>query len=503
MRNYARAHNCIFERILEPSMGDGRFVKAFAEDSDCITCVEIDEEAYRCFVKENDNKKVEAIRDDFLNYAERTETQFDLIIGNPPYINIKNLEADFLLKAKRFAEKEQLPPSIIKNAWAAFVIASSQLVKESGTIFFVLPFEFLQVQYAEKLRLFLEQKFNTIHIICFDEVLFAGIEQETCLVYLSNVPGKESTIAFEQYESIGSTCPKYETRIKKNKPLRKWSNALLDDAEIDLLHTKIDSAVLIDELGAASPGIVTAANNYFILSNEEKQLLQCEGLTLPIISKSAQCQNTIILDNTLFEKLASTGKKVHLLNLKDHNENSLPSKLKEYLSEVGNAKRNGIEIKNGYKCSKRNPWYAIPLISPKEICFFKRYDQMPRFVLNEAMFYTTDIAYGLSLKEAYDSKSVVFCFYNSFTLAQCEYRGRFYGGGVLELTPSEFKSITIPYMKISEEDFKTLQVMFQNNISSDEIIEYVDSTIFDKKQQDLIQPLKQIRRKLMNRRLKR
>lgn len=47
--------------------------------------------------------------------------------------------------------------------------------------------------------------------------------------------------------------------------------------------------------------------------------------------------------------------------------------------------------------------------------------------------------------------SFVFCFYNSMTLAQCEYNGRYYGGGVRELVPSELQSLTIPYETIEEE----------------------------------------------------
>lgn len=52
--------------------------------------------------------------------------------------------------------------------------------------FFVLPFEFLQVQYAEKLRIFLEKKFNTIEITTFEDRVFTDIEQDVCQVYFSN-----------------------------------------------------------------------------------------------------------------------------------------------------------------------------------------------------------------------------------------------------------------------------------------------------------------------------
>lgn len=59
--------------------------------------------------------------------------------------------------------------------------------------------EFLQVQYAEKLRGYLEQKFNTIHIISFEQSIFPEIEQDVCLVYLTNKQRCPAHILYEIY----------------------------------------------------------------------------------------------------------------------------------------------------------------------------------------------------------------------------------------------------------------------------------------------------------------
>jgi adenine-specific DNA-methyltransferase len=49
------------------------------------------------------------------------------------------------------------------------------------------------------------------------------------------------------------------------------------------------------------------------------------------------------------------------------------------------------------------------------------------------------------MKEDYDLNSLIFSFYNTLTLLMSEIEGRYYGGGVLELIPSEFKKLPIPY----------------------------------------------------------
>lgn len=68
----------------------------------------------------------------------------------------------------------------------------------------------------------------------------------------------------------------------------------------------------------------------------------------------------------------------------------------------------------------------------------------------------------------------------------CEYRGRFYGGGVGELVPSEFKSLCIPY----------------NNINIEEIFDYVDSIVLEDLSITDIKAIKKIREKYLLRRLK-
>ncbi|MBQ2288353.1 MAG: Eco57I restriction-modification methylase domain-containing protein, partial [Lachnospiraceae bacterium] len=90
--------------------------------------------------------------------ADESKGKYSLIIGNPPYINKKNMAKEDIDKAKALCKTEKLEVSAMQNMWLAFVVGASRLLLEEGTIFFVLPMEFLQVQYAEKLRIHLESK---------------------------------------------------------------------------------------------------------------------------------------------------------------------------------------------------------------------------------------------------------------------------------------------------------------------------------------------------------
>ena len=150
--------------ILEPSAGDGRFVPAISIFDCPITAVELYKEKADA-LHMHCGEKCEIICADFLSYALETEKKYDFIIGNPPYISKKSLpecQRDLSLK---LVEHFKLDEALFQNIWVSFILASLKVLSPNGSIFFVLPFEFLQVQYAERLREFLETKFNTIGIM--------------------------------------------------------------------------------------------------------------------------------------------------------------------------------------------------------------------------------------------------------------------------------------------------------------------------------------------------
>ncbi len=500
---YISNQNKLIRTMLEPSAGDGRFIDEFVNLStiDSIVGIELYKEKTFELGKKNYPPRVTVIVSDYLLYAQTCNEKFHLIIGNPPYINIKNMDKEFLDIGRTICKEFELSESLLQNAWVAFVLASIKLIDVNGAIFFVLPTEFLQVQYAEKLRGFLEEKFNTIHILSFSDRMFPEIEQEACLVYLTNEEEALPYILYRQYEKLASDNYLLESRIERNKPLKKWSNAILSDYDIDLLNRIAANYTRISNFAESAPGIVTAANNKFILTENEVAQYNCRQYVIPIISKGIMARNIFEINYDLITLLAQEGKKVYLLNLAKTSENELPDSLKEYLSAVATIKRNGIEIQNSYKCSRRKPWYAVPIVRSGSVIFFKRYDICPRISTNPFGIHTTDIAYNLQLHDEIDAESLVFCFYNSLTLAQCEFAGRYYAGGVSELTPNEFRSVSIPYKRIQSVDISKLKEMFNNNTALNIIIDFVNSkTLSLDLPSDEIKQLESIRKRLIKRR---
>ena len=102
---------------------------------------------------------------------------------------------------------------------------------------------------------------------------------------------------------------------------------------------------------------------------------------------------------------------------------------------------------------------------------------MPRLILNRLSAYTTDTAYRITPSAGIDAETLVACFLNSVTALSAELEGRFYGGGVLELVPSEIERLIVPYV----DGFGTTVDLLNNNIrqlDGKKLLEMQDKALF-------------------------
>lgn len=87
-----------------------------------------------------------------------------------------------------------------------------------------------------------------------------------------------------------------------------------------------------------------------------------------------------------------------------------------------------------------------------------------------------------------------------------EIQGRYYGGGVLEITPSEFKSLPLPYKFTDYKQLNMLDSMFRGKSTIEDICLYNDKRLFSSYGVELsdneLSTLSSIREKLVGRRLR-
>ncbi len=489
--------------ILEPSVGDGAFVEEINKIKQLrisFTALDINEGELKKAALKWIKKKANFETIDFLEYTN--SSKFSLIIGNPPYVKKNRLNNKQIDLCKDIHKAEGLSDVSVKNIWTTFLVKSNTMLADDGILAFVLPSELLQVKFAEEVREYLKKEFERIEIFTFNDLMFECKGQDTIVLfaYKRHVEQGEFFTNIESKEVLenNSFTLNHNSLLVESKV--KWTHHFLTKAELTFLDDLKSQLKTINDVCESKPGIVTAANNFFIIDQDTEKKYDLSEYTKSIIQKGYFVNGSVVFDE---EDLLHLEKTKHPTKLLQLNDNDIVSEsLSEYLT-IGVER----EIPDRYKCKIRNNWYVIPNISTRpDAFFFKRSHHYPKLLKNNSSAFVTDSAYKVKMKEGYDLNSFIYSFYNSLTLIFSEIEGRYYGGGVLELTPSEFKKLPIPYTEINEIEFDKFTTKFENKENIEDILNQNDYKILNTMlhlSQEEIDKLISIRKKLVSKRMRR
>lgn len=443
--------------VLEPSCGDGVFLDSLAqlgmmEGIDSISAVEIEpDEAEKVRKTYSCNNHVQVFNEDFFKFYTRVlgKEQYDLILGNPPYIRYqyltesqRELQSDILTSHGMRANK-------LINAWVAFLVACVQLLSDNGKIVFVIPAEILQVAYAEDLRLFLSEQLTQITLITFEQLVFPDIEQEV-VVLIGEKGAEEKGIRIIEMSNLNdfARLDLEQNGFQKMQHVReKWTKYFVNAKEMELIQRiRSDSRFAkFSDFGLINIGITTGNNSYFSITEDVCRKYHLESVTLPLIGRSSHAHGITFTENDWNENKA-TGKRARLILFPESIRfDDYPAEHKAYIA-FGEAHGEN----EGYKCSIRDRWYIIPSVWIPDAFFLRRNNIYPKFVLNKCDAVSTDTMHRMKFYIGVEPENILLSYYNSISFAFTEICGRSYGGGVLEILPGEMGNIMLP--KIEEID---------------------------------------------------
>lgn len=502
--------------VIEPSCGDGIFVSALSnvpEKKISLDILDINKEELNKtekLITKNKNIKFKAHHQDYLNFFLTNDHKYSLVIGNPPYIKKNNMLSEQIDRCEEIhnriitRENSKKSKEKIKNIWPAFVEAGIMSLNDNGVLCFVIPAEILQVIYARNLRTLIINEFDRVEVFAFNELIFEGIQQDVvALIGVKGLKNKnEHGFSFYQVDTLDDLREPRFTEKNNNvhrTTLDKWTNYILTDQELNFIEVlKNDYHPIKTFCKKAEVGIVSAANDYFILSDSDikKNNLNRLQIIRPILPKGYTIPEVASLTDNDLNELKKQNKRVNFLHFPDVSKDKLGKIANDYIS-----KGEELKLHLRYKMTKRKNWYHVPSVWKSEGLFVKRSHIYPNFFVNTVNALATDSFYRVVVKDQYDISKLVFSFYNSLTFVLSELEGRFYGGGVLELTPNEFKNLSIPYNKdITEKQFDKLDKMLRSNCSIEEILAFTNPILLSGVDTNR---LEKIRKKLVERRLKR
>jgi adenine-specific DNA methylase len=237
----------------------------------------------------------------------------------------------------------------------------------------------------------------------------------------------------------------------------KWTRALLTASErglLDALYGRPD-VHRFNEIAEVDVGIVTGANKFFLVPDETVERFELQAFAHPMFGRSEHCPG-VIYDERQHQENARVGNPTNFIWFPKEAV-KLGKPVLEYI-HLGESQ----SLHTRYKCRIRNPWYAVPSVYTTRIGMLKRSHDTPRLIYNRLGAYTTDTAYRINTTVSTPEK-LIYCFLNPLTALSAELEGRHYGGGVLELVPTEIEKLLVPIPAKVQPEIRKLDTLVRES----------------------------------------
>lgn len=429
------------ERAIEPSMGDGQFLRALGLHAERVGHrgvelwgVELDQVAYRETVGGGIVAPERAILGDFL---EVEPFPVDVAIGNPPYVRLRHLprvEAD---RARLIGSQElgsQIDPA--GSVWLPFVTHATSFLKNGGRLAFVLPLELTYVRYAKPLWRFLGARFESLRVVRVHERLFPDLLQDVVILLADGRGSMTSTVQYDCFERRSDLLdghPSITAQIDLGRILgdeRPFMEALLARDLCDLLGGRLSEiASPLREKVTWNIGYVSGDKAFFHPRPEAitEFALSKHSLT-PAISSGR-----LATKHGLMTAGIPRGATQQLF-LPDSDALTLGVGERRYIRHGEAA-----GVQHRYKCRIRDPWYVTPGVRAPDLVM-PVFSDRPILLVNDGRFAVSNSMLAGYLR-ADSAESIAAAWYTSLTMLQIELRVHSLGGGVLVMVPSEAGAI--------------------------------------------------------------
>jgi adenine-specific DNA-methyltransferase len=504
--------------LLEPSCGDGALLagieRAHGAGADirglCVDAVEINEDEARkaeqpASALREVGASVTIVPADFLKWilAMPPHCLWDAVLANPPYIRYQYFDTVQREHAEEIYSRAGVEFTKRANAWVAFLLASVVHLSPGGYMGVVLPAEVLHIPHARSVRRFLEQQMESVTLVSIRELSFPGTLQGTTLLVGRKATNRSSEITIreaKQLTFLSDTAEHQRAHVRvidvnsvsqllaldlelRRAPVHpdrpdaepaegEWMQRHLSAEERRLIgRLRTDPCVQsFVSIASVDVGIVTGANDFFVVDLATLNEYQLHEFAHPMLARS-HLMAGITYSQEDHEANVAAGKRVFFLTFPARPVEGFSDSVARYLA-LG--EKQGLHTR--YKCRIREPWYVVPSVWATELALLKRCHSYPRLVLNDFRAYSTDTAYRIRLNKPYSSRSsdLTISFLNSLTFLLAELEGRHYGGGVLELVPSEIERLLVPLSAIEAGNLRQVDSMIRAGVSVDDLLDFTD-----------------------------
>lgn len=449
------------ERILEPSFGGCEFLLSIERRLVTLGSIRPWRQMFGCDVDANAFKQHLArlqprtlrrgqfIKEDFLTLTPRDFSldNFDVLIGNPPYVSQHNMFKVQRVSRERVETSGNFRLSRMASLWAYFVLHGLRFLKPGGRMAWLLPGSVLHANYAKELLREVSQHFDRTIVISLEQRLFLsdGTSEATHILLCdSNVStrlGKVEIIMVESMAECSGVLKDWTNRRLTGAVLNgRAQRALTPTQKLKAFDSlsKSEFTYRLKDVATLSIGIVTGANKFFIINEGTSKAQKLPERTLrPILAKLSMVR-TLTLTPSDFRVARKMGIRC-LLVVPRKSETSRA--VNSYFEGFPESERSA-----NITFAKRPDW-RLPDDNKIPDAFMPyMHNTGPKIILNRSGVNSTNTIHRLSFKHGVDRtkrKLIAISMISTFSQISAEIEGRSYGGGILKHEIGEASNIQL------------------------------------------------------------
>lgn len=425
--------------VLEPSFGGGVFldevIRQTRERSHPPTLfgAELDSQAFSA-VSRRLGVELRGRPGDFLNSAA---PRVDAVIGNPPFIRIRNLSMSQRTAALKCAEEHLgAPMDPSGSTWMPFVLHSTAALLTGGRMALVLPLEITHVRYARPLWTYLAMNFGVLHLVRTRARIFPELLQDVVVLLANNKGGSTNEVSYQVSDELLSLETPAETRTVRISDIeegrRPFHYCLLPESDRRFLNKHVvPRSHCLEEILKIRIGYVSGDKTYFHPDAKTRAEFK-----LPPRSLHPTLTSTRELAGLGLWTSGRPKETCEMLWMPDVKRITKGEAL-----YVGRGE--SIEISKRYKCSVRSPWYVVPGVDIPDVVI-SVFSERPLMLANDEGFFASNSLICGYLKEEANLPRLLCAWYTSITQLSIELEVHSLGGGVLVAVPRELAKVRIP-----------------------------------------------------------
>lgn len=379
--------------------------------------------------------------------------KYNLVICNPPYIRHHLIKGDRKRDIKDKTERVSgVKLSGLAGLYCHFLLQSIQWMRDSAVAGWLIPSEFMNVNYGTAIKSFLLCNVELFHVHRFnpENVQFNDALVSSTVVWFRKKKPKNKSVVFSYGDSLAHPHECMDIPVESLKRESKWTRFPCQPQ-----RAVKRAAPKLKDYFDVRRGIATGGNSFFIM--EEARIKEL-GLPFeffrPVLPSARYLKtNEIESDEYGYPILPQ---RLFLLDCR-LTEEAVKIKFPRLWQYLESGKES---VATGYLCKMRKCWYfqerrETPLL----VCTYMGRSSTARanafrFILNNSQATVTNSYLALYPREQLSErlastpslKRTIWEMLNRLPSENLYNEGRIYGGGLQKIEPKELLNVALPFL---------------------------------------------------------